>query len=270
MSKGFAQHRFDHGRISLVDLTSRCGRYDDDTFRIWSFAGEVIPDLIPTQFGQHEIEHDRTIVVSLDLCQSVLTVASFVDGIALALENCLHNIANGYIVIDEQNHRPTAGDVRFNRCQENFKRYTQTKISKETEEGRGMPKRATVPPLTSWQTRYVLEKLIDEGKVSAADVRRHVAGMWSEMTKLEKQLAELRAMLGPVSHPMRAIKGVAKKLTRAKRKISAKGRASYRLQGQYVAHIRQIPERERARFKRLAKQEGREKAVAEMKKRLAK
>jgi hypothetical protein len=66
------------------------------------------------------------------------------------------------------------------------------------------------------------------------------------------------------------MKQVVKKLTRAKRKISAKGRASYQLQGQYVAHIRQIPERERARFKRMAKQDGREKAVAEMKKRLGK
>jgi len=133
-----------------------------------------------------------------------------------------------------------------------------------------MPKFATVPPLTSSQTKYVLEKLIDEGKVTAADVRRHIAGMWSEMNSLERRLAELRAMMEPVRHPVRAMKRVAKKLTRAKRKISAKGRASYRLQGQYVAHIRQIPERERARFKRMAKAEGREKAVAEMKKRLGK
>jgi hypothetical protein len=133
-----------------------------------------------------------------------------------------------------------------------------------------MPKRPTVPPLTSSQTKYVLEKLIDEGKVTAADVRRHLSGMWSEMTSLEKRLAELRAMAEPLRHPMRVIRGAAKKLTRAKRKISAKGRASYRLQGQYVAHIRQIPERERARFKRTAKQDGREKAVAEMKKRLGK
>jgi O6-methylguanine-DNA--protein-cysteine methyltransferase len=133
-----------------------------------------------------------------------------------------------------------------------------------------MPNRPTVPPLTSSQTKYVLEKLIDEGKVTAADVRRHISGMWSEMNSLERRLAELRAMAEPLRHPMRAIKGAAKKLTRAKRKISAKGRASYRLQGQYVAHIRQIPKGERARFKRMAKKDGREKAVAEMKKRLGK
>ena len=133
-----------------------------------------------------------------------------------------------------------------------------------------MPKQATVPPLTSSQTRYVLEKLIDEGKVTAADVRRHLGGMWSEMNRLEKRLAELRAMMEPARHPVRAMKRATRKLTRAKRAISAKGRASYRLQGLYVAHIRQIPERERARFKRMAKQEGRERAVAEMKKRLGK
>jgi hypothetical protein len=133
-----------------------------------------------------------------------------------------------------------------------------------------MPKRPTVPPLTTSQTRYVLEKLIDEGKVTAADVRRHVGGMWREMNSLERRLAELRAMLQPMRHPVRTLKKAAKSLAKAKRNISSKGRASYRLQGQYVAHIRQIPERERARFKKLAKHEGREKAVAEMKKRLGK
>jgi hypothetical protein len=133
-----------------------------------------------------------------------------------------------------------------------------------------MPKRPTGPPLTSSQTKYVLEKLIDEGKVSAADVRRHLTGMWSEMTSLEKRLAELRAMVEPVKHPVRAMKGIAKRLTRTRRRISAAGRASYRLHGHYVAHIRQIPKRERPRFKRMAKQDGREKAVAEMKKRLGK
>jgi len=151
-----------------------------------------------------------------------------------------------------------------------FTRYTRPKIPKEIKEGNGMPKQTTAPPLTSSQTRYVLEKLIDEGKVTAADVRRHIAGMWSEMSVLEKRLAELRAMVEPVKHPMRAIKRIAKKLTRAKRTVSAKGRASYRLQGQYVSHIRQIPARERARFKRIATQDGREKAIAEMKKRLGK
>jgi hypothetical protein len=133
-----------------------------------------------------------------------------------------------------------------------------------------MPKRPTVSPLTASQTSYVLEKLIDEGKVTAADVRRHLSGMWKEMNSLERRLAELRAMMDPLRHPIRAIKKAAKSLGKAKRKISAKGRASYRLQGQYVAYIRQIPERERARFKKMAKQDGREKAVAEMKKRLGK
>src|SRR5207302_1419810 len=131
-----------------------------------------------------------------------------------------------------------------------FTSYTPPKFSKEIKEGSAMPKRPTVPPLTSSQTKYVLEKLIDEGKVSAADVRRHLSGMWKEMNSLERRLAELRAMAEPLRHPVRATKGVAKKPTQARRKISAAGRASYRQQGFYVAHIRQIPERERARLKR--------------------
>ena len=54
------------------------------------------------------------------------------------------------------------------------------------------------------------------------------------------------------------------------RKLSAKTRASYQLQGQYLGYMRQIPERQRVKYKTMAKTEGRESAVAAMKKALGK
>ncbi len=133
-----------------------------------------------------------------------------------------------------------------------------------------MARPQTVPALTSAQARYVLEKLIDERKVSAADVRRHLGGMWREMSFLEKRLAELRSMIEPVKHPVRAVKRALTKAKRARRKLSATTRASYKLQGQYLGYMKQIAVKDRAKFKRMAKEQGREKAVAAMKKALGK
>jgi len=80
-----------------------------------------------------------------------------------------------------------------------------------------MPRRAEVPTLTGQQASYILGKLIDERRVSAADVRRHLAGMWQEMNFLEKRLSELRSMVGSVN-PVRTAKKVVKRVVaRAKR-----------------------------------------------------
>ncbi|MEO8034865.1 MAG: FaeA/PapI family transcriptional regulator [Acidobacteriota bacterium] len=128
--------------------------------------------------------------------------------------------------------------------------------------------------LTAPQARYILEKLIDEGKVDALDVRRHLAGMWEEMTILQKRVAELRGFVEPAKHPVHtakvAVKDVARAVRRRSRKISEETRASYQLQGQYLGYMRQIPEQQRAKYKRLARDEGRETAVAAMKKVLGK
>src|SRR5581483_3129061 len=124
-----------------------------------------------------------------------------------------------------------------------------------------MARTAQVPSLTSEQALYVLQKVIAEGKVTAADVRRHL-----EINHIEERLSELRSVAQGAKHPIRALRRILNKVKRAKRNLSAKARASYRLQGQYVGYIKQIPEKVRPRFKQLAKQEGREKAVAAMKK----
>lgn len=129
-----------------------------------------------------------------------------------------------------------------------------------------MPRRTAVQPITATQARYILGKLIDEGKVSADDVTRHLSGMWQELTFVEKRLEELRAAAGAVQ-PVKRIRGVAK---RARARLSPEVQQSRALQGQYIGLLRQVPEGDRKRFQDLAKTKGREVAVSALKRRLGK
>jgi O6-methylguanine-DNA--protein-cysteine methyltransferase len=123
-----------------------------------------------------------------------------------------------------------------------------------------------IPALTSNQARYVLEKLIDERKVTADDVRRHLAGMWQELNFVEKRLSELRGMTGSV-HPVRRVRAAIKRVTK-RRPVSPEMAASQKLQGRYLGYMRQIPEGDRKRFADIAKTQGREAAIAALRKRL--
>jgi O6-methylguanine-DNA--protein-cysteine methyltransferase len=130
-----------------------------------------------------------------------------------------------------------------------------------------MPRPTKSPPaLTAAQARYILEKLIDEGTVSPADVRRHLAGMWQEMNFLEKRIAELRGVASTI-HPVRRVKAAARRVRRA---VSPALSKSLAMQGQYIGLLRQIPEGDRKHFQDLAKDKGREAAIAALKKRLRK
>lgn len=95
--------------------------------------------------------------------------------------------------------------------------------------------------------------------------------MWEEMNFLEKRVAELRGIAGDI-HPVRRAKAVvqrvAKRVKRAAKTPEAA--ASRKLQGQYIAYIRQIPKRQRKRFAEVAKKDGREAAIAAIKKHLGK
>lgn len=146
-------------------------------------------------------------------------------------------------------------------------------MSRRNGSGGYVARQRSTPELTANQARYILEKLVDERTVSAADVRRHLAGMWQEMGALERRISELRGVVSEV-HPIRAAKRAAKqvvagakKVRRTMKKASAEVMASRRLQGQYIAAIRQLPKTQRAKYAKIAKQEGREKAIAAIKNR---
>jgi len=130
-----------------------------------------------------------------------------------------------------------------------------------------MARPAKPQSITPRQALYILEKLIDERTVSAADVRRHIAGMWQEMNFMEKRLSELRGAAAAARHPVSTVKATIRK---RRRRVSPEIAASQRLQGQYLGYMRQIPEGDRKRFQEIAKSKGRETAVEAMKKRLGK
>lgn len=132
-----------------------------------------------------------------------------------------------------------------------------------------MARPAQLPTLTPGQAQYVLNQLIADGTVKAADVRRHAASIQEEIGTLERRLAELRAAASGV-HPVRAAKRAARSVAKKVRQLSAKTKASYQVQGQYLGYIRQIPKTQRAKYQRLAKEQGREKAIAALKKALGK
>lgn len=132
-----------------------------------------------------------------------------------------------------------------------------------------MPRRVNPPAVNGSQALYILEKLIDEGAVTAADIRRHLSGMWTEMTVLEKRIAELRgvaASVHPVRRAKRIVQRVAKRVKRAAKTPEAQ--ASRKLQGQYIAYIRQLPKRARKEYSAIAASDGREAAIDAIKKRL--
>lgn len=125
--------------------------------------------------------------------------------------------------------------------------------------------------------QFVVEMLIEEGKIFAHDVARYL-----HIVELEERLAKLRG--GAVTVPqVRGSKNpskpkspkspksskISKRAKRPKRTISAKGRKSYRLQGRYIASIRRFSKSGRAKYQKIAKERGREKAIAAMLKDLA-
>lgn len=96
--------------------------------------------------------------------------------------------------------------------------------------------------------------LIAEGKIIARDIQRYL-----EIDALEQRLKALRGVRRPRSQkPQRK--------RRTKRTVSAEGRASRQLQGKYIAYIRRFPKSGRAKYQTIAKKQGREKAIAAMKK----
>lgn len=134
-----------------------------------------------------------------------------------------------------------------------------------------MPRPAKVPAVTAAQARYILEKLIDEGKVTAADVRRHLGTMWAEMSFLERRINELRSMSGIVRHPVRETKDAVKKIRRRRksREVTPERAASQRIQGQYLGYLRQFAKNARKAYQDIAKTKGREAAIDAMKAKLA-
>ena len=140
--------------------------------------------------------------------------------------------------------------------------------------------------LSAGQAQYILERMVNDRRVSAADVNRYVSDMHREISDLERRLQSLRSAAGasmssaaqparrgpgrpPGSGAKQASSTAAAAAPRRRRRrgssaLTPEQRASRQLQGRYLGLIRQIPATRRAQYARIAKERGREAAIKEM------
>ena len=114
--------------------------------------------------------------------------------------------------------------------------------------------------LSASDAKQILQDLIRDGKVFAADIARSL-----EIRKLEERLSALRGGGGRRGRrPGTTAKAAAGGRKRRQRPLTAQQRASRQLQGRYLGLIRQIPAGQRGRYAKIAKDKGRESAIKEM------
>ncbi len=126
-----------------------------------------------------------------------------------------------------------------------------------------MPRRADLGKIPAVDLAYALNRLIQEGKTSVAEVRRYADERPARIAALERELATLKTgHVGGkrVGRPPGPRAGAAKKPKR-KFTMTPKARAARKRQGHYLAALRKLKVAERNRVKAVARKEGIAKAV---------
>lgn len=117
--------------------------------------------------------------------------------------------------------------------------------------------------LSPAQAVYVVDRLVRDKRISPARVRAIAADMVAEVREIERRLALLRGVSAPVWDRDRS------RVRKPRRAVSAETAASRQIQGQYLGLIRQIPATQRGRFKKVAREKGREAAIRQLRVALA-
>ena len=134
-----------------------------------------------------------------------------------------------------------------------------------------MPRTANLGNIPAVDLAYALNRLIQEGKTSLAEVRRFAGERPARIAALERELATLKAghaAAKAAGHPA-GPRATAVKRPKRKFTMTAKARAARRRQGQYLAALKRLKGVERARVKTVARKEGVAKAI-ELARKLAK
>ena len=126
-----------------------------------------------------------------------------------------------------------------------------------------MPRRTELGKIPAVDLAYALNRLIQEGKTSIAEVRRFAEERPARIAALERELATLKAGHAAAKAAGRPADHQAAPAKRPKRKftMTAKARAARKRQGQYLAALKRPKGVERARVKTVARKEGVAKAV---------
>src|SRR2546428_2622243 len=134
-----------------------------------------------------------------------------------------------------------------------------------------MPGRGVLGKIPAVDLAYAVDRLIQEGKTSLAEVRRLAEERPARIAALERELATLKAGHAAAKAAGRPVDHRAAPAKRPKRKftMTARARAARKRQGQYPAAPKKLKGVERARVKTVARKEGVAKAV-ELGRKLAK
>jgi hypothetical protein len=126
-----------------------------------------------------------------------------------------------------------------------------------------MPATRALGKIPAVDLAYAVDRLIQEGKTSLAEVRRFAEERPARIAALERELATLKAgraaakaLSRPVDHRVAPAKRPKRKFT-----MTAKARAARKRQGQYLAALHKLKGVDRARVKAIARKEGVAKAV---------
>lgn len=141
---------------------------------------------------------------------------------------------------------------------------------------------ARLDQLSPGQAKFVLERIVSDKKVRSREIDKYLKEMDSEIESLEERLSMLRGSRSKASEetaPSRkpgrrkkaqsakSSKKAAGKKTRTSRKATTpEAQKSRQLQGQYISLIKRFSGKERDKYKKMAKDKGREEAVTQMKK----
>ena len=126
-----------------------------------------------------------------------------------------------------------------------------------------MPRTSDLGKIPAPDLAYALNRLVQEGKTSVAEVRRFAGERPSRIAALERELATLKTgHVGAkrVGRPAGPRAATAKKPKR-KFTMTPKARAAMKRQGQYLAALRRLKVAERNRVKAVARKEGVAKAT---------
>jgi hypothetical protein len=131
---------------------------------------------------------------------------------------------------------------------------------------------------TAGQLQYIVTRACNDGSLTERTIRGYLADLEGEIASIETRIQELRQLATgsaaaghPKARPARKAASAhrLKATTQPRRKrISAKNAASRKIQGRYIAYLRQIAQKDRPRYQELAKTRGREVAITAMQKAL--
>jgi hypothetical protein len=126
-----------------------------------------------------------------------------------------------------------------------------------------MPRTTELGKLAAVDLAYALNRLIQEGKTSLAEVRRFAGERPARIAALERELATLKTGHVGAKRAGRPAGPRAAATKKPKRKftMTAKARAAMKRQGQYLAALKRLKAGERTRVKAVARKEGVAKAV---------